>query len=208
MKLKNMLFATGIVLLATACSSENELTGDGGGQRPNTAGKELRLVFGGSGESTDYTRSIASESENKIERLDIYIFAAANGSTDYQYLETWNSADKDNATTRQFVLQGAGTSRKASIFPTELKGVPNLRLYCVANAPTLYQTDGTAVTPMTPIQTDATTGTITTTGTLASVFEEYLTETMQAAAVAGNRCKPRSSCPATERPEFWATSPL
>lgn len=186
MKLKNMLFATGIVLLATACSSENELTGDGGGQRPNTAGKELRLVFGGSGESTDYTRSIASESENKIERLDIYIFAAANGSTDYQYLETWNSADKDNATTRQFVLQGAGTSRKASIFPTELKGVPNLRLYCVANAPTLYQTDGTAVTPMTPIQTDATTGTITTTGTLASVFEEYLTETMQAAAVAGN----------------------
>lgn len=186
MKLKNMLFATGIALLAAACSSEDGLTGDGGGQRPGAAGKELRLVFGGSGESTDYTRSIASESENKIERLDIYVFAAANGSMDYQYLETWSSADKDNTATRQFVLQGAGTSRKASIFPTELKGVPNLRLYCVANAPTLYQAGGMAVTPMTPIQTDAATGTITQQGTLATAFEGYLTETMQAAAAAGN----------------------
>lgn len=186
MKFKNMLLATGVALLAAACSSEDGLTGDGGEQRPGIAKKELRLVFGGSGESTEYTRSIASESENKIERLDIYVFAAANGSGDYQYLETWSSADKDNTVARQFVLQGAGTSRKASIFPTELKGVPNLRLYCVANAPTLYQADGTAITPMIPIQTDATTGTITSQGTLATAFEGYLTETMQAAAAAGN----------------------
>ena len=186
MKFKNMLLATGIALLAASCSSEDGLNGDGGGQqRPGTAGKELRLVFGGSGESAEYTRSIASESENKIERLDIYVFAATNGSTDYQYLETWTSADKDNTAGKQFVLQGAGTSRKASIFPTELKGVPNLRLYCVANAPTLYQADGTAITPMTPIQTDATTGTVTTPGTLSSVFEGYLTKTMEAADIPG-----------------------
>lgn len=186
MKFKNMLLATGILFLAAACSSEEGLTGEGHGQqRPGAEGKELRLVFGGSGESTEYTRSIASESENKIDRLDIYVFAAENGSTDYQYLETWNSADKDNTATKQFMLQGAGTSHKASIFPTELKGVPNLRLYCVANAPTLYDAAGTAITPMTPIVTDATTGAITTLGTSATVFEAYLTETMKAAAVPG-----------------------
>lgn len=185
MKLKNMLLATGIALLAASCSSEDGL-GDGTGQHPGTPGRELRLVFGGSGESADYTRSIASESENKIERLDIYVFAAANGSADYQYLETWTSADKDILADRKFVLQGAGTSRKASIFPTELKGVPNLRLYCVANAPTLYQASGMAITPMTAIQTDDVTGSITRKGTLASEFEAYLTVTMQSAAAAGN----------------------
>lgn len=189
MKLKNMLFATGIALIAAACSSEDGLNGDGTGKNSGTEGKELRLVFGGSGESTDYTRSIASELENKIDRLDIYVFAAANGSADYQYLETWTSADKDITADKKFVLQGAGTSRKASIFPTELKGVPNLRLYCVANAPTLYNAGGTAITPMTPIQTDATTGTITNTGTLATAFEAYLTETMKSAANLGDPLK-------------------
>ena len=189
MKLKNMLFATGIALLAAACSSEDGMNGDGTGKNSGTEGKELRLVFGGSGESTDYTRSIASESENKIDRLDIYVFAAANGSADYQYLEIWTSADKDITAEKKFVLQGAGTSRKASIFPTELKGVPNLRLYCVANAPTLYDAGGTAITPMTPIQTDATTGTITQTGTLATTFEAYLTETMKSAANVGDPLK-------------------
>ena len=184
MKLKNMLLATGIAFLTAACSSEDGLT-NGTGQNPDATGKELRLVFGGSGESTDYTRSIASESENKIDRLDIYVFAAANGSHDYQYLETWTSADKGIAANKQFVLQGAGTSRKASIFPTELKGVPNLRLYCVANAPALYQAGGTAITPMTPITTDATTGAITGNGTLSTVFEAYLTETMLSATAAG-----------------------
>lgn len=181
MKVKNMLLVTGLLLLAASCSSGDEPTGEGTGPVDGSAGKELRLVFGGSGESTEYTRSIASELENKIDKLDIYVFAAQNGSNDYQYLETWTSGDKDDTTAKTFVLQGAGTSRKASIYPTELKGVPNLRIYCVANCPKRYDAAGAEAAAMTPVVTDAGTGAVTTAGTLSTVFEATLAETMIAA---------------------------
>lgn len=186
MKVKNMLLVTGLLLLAASCSSGDELTGEGTGPLDGSAGKELRLVFGGSGESTEYTRSIASELENKIDKLDIYVFAAQNGSGDYHYLETWTSGDKDDATAKTFVLQGAGTSRKASIYPTELKGVPNLRIYCVANCPTRYDATGAEVAAMTPVVTDPGTGAITTNGTLSTVFEATLAKAMIATGKPGS----------------------
>ena len=105
------------------------------------------------GESQEYTRAIASESENQIDNLDIYVFAATADGGDYQYLETWKAAAQDDTAAKTFKLSGAGTARKASIFPTELKGIPNLKLYCVANSTTLYDADGNAITPLTPVQT-------------------------------------------------------
>lgn len=57
-----------------------------------------------------------------------------------------------------FKLSGAGTARKASIFPTELKGIPNLKLYCVANSTTLYKADGDPIDPLVAVKTNAATG--------------------------------------------------
>ena len=173
MKKKNMLWMPALLALLAGCS-QAELGPDdtpiGGAQ-----GKEIRLVFSGGGESQEYTRAIASESENQIDNLDIYVFAATADGGDYQYLETWKAAAVDNTAAKTFKLSGAGTDRKASIFPTELKGIPNLKLYCVANSTTLYQSDGTAIAPLTAVTTNAATGAIENPGTKAVDFEKYFT---------------------------------
>lgn len=182
MKKSNMLWMSALLALLAGCS-QNELgiddTPTNGAQ-----GKEIRLVFSGGGESQEYTRAIASESENQIDNLDIYVFAATADGGDYQYLETWKAAAQDNTAAKTFKLSGAGTDRKASIFPTELKGIPNLKLYCVANSTTLYKTDGTAIDPLTAVTTNAATGAIETEGTKAAVFESYFTEKLDAAGTA------------------------
>lgn len=173
MKKSNMLWMPALLALLAGCS-QNELgiddTPTGGAQ-----GKEIRLVFSGGGESQEYTRTIASESENQIDNLDIYVFAATADGGDYQYLEKWTAAADDNTAAKTFKLSGAGTDRKASIFPTELKGIPNLKLYCVANSTTLYQSDGTAIAPLTAVTTNAATGAIENPGTKAVDFEKYFT---------------------------------
>ena len=173
MKKKNMLWMPALLALLAGCSQaelEPDDTPIGGAQ-----GKEIRLVFSGGGESQEYTRAIASESENQIDNLDIYVFAATADGGDYQYLEKWTAAADDNTAAKTFKLSGAGTDRKASIFPTELKGIPNLKLYCVANSTTLYKTDGTAIDPLTAVTTNAATGAIVTTGTKDEDFEKYFT---------------------------------
>ena len=173
MKKSNMLWMSALLALLAGCS-QNELGID---DTPTSGaqGKEIRLVFSGGGESQEYTRAIASESENQIDNLDIYVFAATADGGDYQYLEKWTAAADDNTAAKTFKLSGAGTDRKASIFPTELKGIPNLKLYCVANSTTLYKTDGTAIDPLTAVTTNAATGAIVTTGTKDEDFEKYFT---------------------------------
>ncbi|WP_259322288.1 fimbrial protein [Bacteroides stercorirosoris] len=158
MKKSNMLWMPALLALLAGCS-QNEL-GIDDAPTDGAQGKEIRLVFSGGGESQEYTRAIASESENQIDNLDIYVFAATADGGDYQYLETWKAAAEDNTAAKTFKLSGAGTDRKASIFPTELKGIPNLKLYCVANSTTLYQADGTAIAPLTAVTTNAATGAI------------------------------------------------
>lgn len=172
MNKRNMLWMSALLALLSGCS-QAEL---GVEETPVTGaqGKEVRLVFSGGGESQEYTRAIASESENQIDNLDIYVFAAATEGGDYQYLETWKAGATDDTPSKTFKLSGAGTARKASIFPTELKGIPNLKLYCVANSTTLYGADGNAVAAMTPVQTNDA-GEITTLGTEDDVFESYFT---------------------------------
>ncbi|WP_044266029.1 fimbrial protein [Bacteroides timonensis] len=180
MKKKNMLWMSALLALLAGCS-QNELgiddTPTGGAQ-----GKEIRLVFSGGGESQEYTRAIASESENQIDNLDIYVFAATTEGGDYQYLETWKAAAEDNTPAKTFKLSGAGTARKASIFPTELKGIPNLKLYCVANSTTLYKADGTAIDPLTAVTTNAASGAIEIPGTKAEDFEKYFTSKLTTAS--------------------------
>lgn len=155
MKTKNMLWMSALLVLLAGCSQGELGTDDAPGKG---VGKEIRLVFSGGGESQEYTRAIASESENQIDNLDIYVFAATADGGDYQYLETWKAAAQDDTAAKTFKLSGAGTARKASIFPTELKGIPNLKLYCVANSTTLYKADGDPIDPLVAVKTNAATG--------------------------------------------------
>ena len=182
MKKKNMLWMPALLALLAGCS-QAELGPDdtpiGGAQ-----GKEIRLVFSGGGESQEYTRAIASESENQIDNLDIYVFAATADGGDYQYLEKWTAAADDNTAAKTFKLSGAGTDRKASIFPTELKGIPNLKLYCVANSTTLYKADGDPIDPLVAVTTNAATGAIETVGTKTAVFESYFTSKLLPTGIA------------------------
>ena len=176
MKTKNMLWMSALLALLAGCSQGELGTDDTPGKG---VGKEIRLVFSGGGESQEYTRTIASESENQIDNLDIYVFAATADGGDYQYLETWKAAAQDDTAAKTFKLSGAGTARKASIFPTELKGIPNLKLYCVANSTTLYKADGDPIDPLVAVKTNAATGAIETDGTKATDFEKYFTAKLE-----------------------------
>ena len=181
MKTKNMLWMSALLALLAGCSQGELGTDDAPGKG---VGKEIRLVFSGGGESQEYTRAIASESENQIDNLDIYVFAATADGGDYQYLETWKAAAQDDTAAKTFKLSGAGTARKASIFPTELKGIPNLKLYCVANSTTLYKADGDPIDPLVAVKTNAATGAIETAGTKATDFEKYCTAKLEPAGTA------------------------
>lgn len=181
MKTKNMLWMSALLALLAGCSQGELGTDDAPGKG---AGKEIRLVFSGGGESQEYTRAIASESENQIDNLDIYVFAATADGGDYQYLETWKAAAQDDTAAKTFKLSDAGTARKASIFPTELKGIPNLKLYCVANSTTLYKADGDPIDPLVAVKTNAATGAIETAGTKATDFEKYCTAKLEPAGTA------------------------
>ena len=101
MKTKNMLWMSALLALLAGCSQGELGTDDAPGKG---VGKEIRLVFSGGGESQEYTRAIASESENQIDNLDIYVFAATADGGDYQYLETWKAAAQDDTAAKTFKL--------------------------------------------------------------------------------------------------------
>lgn len=168
MNIKHLLVA------AAFCGATVGCTDDETGTDVLSQGQagEIQLVFTGNGESVEYpTKAIASEKENAIEDLDIYVFAAATMATDpddWHYLETWSTRA---GSTHSFTLQNSGSSWKASIKPNELKGLPYLKLYCVANLPggNMYKPDGSDAAALVNVVTDNK-GVITTPGTLESAF--------------------------------------
>lgn len=138
-KLKNILLLPALAIACMGCNNEpvdDEISLTG-------AANEIQLVIAGNGEGVDYTKAIASESENKIENLDVYIFAADAQAGTYRYLDKWESAAANNKTLKKFALQASGSEWNASIFPTEVVGYPYLKLFLVANREDdLYQEDG------------------------------------------------------------------
>ena len=146
-KLKNILLLPALAIACTGCNNdpvddEISLTG---------AANEIQLVIAGNGEGVDYTKAIASESENKIENLDVYIFASDAQTGTYRYLDKWESAAANDKVLNKFLLQASGSEWNASIFPTEIAGYPYLKLFLVANREDdLYQEDGTATLTLTP----------------------------------------------------------
>ena len=146
-KLKNILLLPALAIACTGCNNdpvdgEISLTG---------ATNEIQLVIAGNGEGVDYTKAIASESENKIENLDVYIFASDAQAGTYRYLDKWESAAANDKVQNKFLLQASGSEWNASIFPTEIAGYPYLKLFLVANREDdLYQENGATALTLTP----------------------------------------------------------
>ncbi|MFV0580753.1 MAG: hypothetical protein ACK5N4_01765 [Parabacteroides gordonii] len=170
---------TYVMLLLALAGFVSSCTNEDGteGSTPSGSAGEIQLVFSGSGESTEYTKAIASDSENKIANLKVYLFGAATADAtdaDYHYMETWTMTEAAPAG-NQFILQPSGSSWAASIKPGELKGLPYLTLVCVANQDNLFKTDGNAFDALEAVATDATAGTITTPGTKLDAFKAAYT---------------------------------
>lgn len=148
MKLRSFMMLLALAGMAASCSND-DLTENGGtgitGNNP-----EIQLSFSGSGESQEYERSaraIATESENKIDQLSVYLFAAASAAGPYYYMEKWEEGTAYEPATpavTNFKKQASGTGWKASIYPNEMKGLPYIKLMCIANngVPAGSTTDG------------------------------------------------------------------
>lgn len=160
MKIKNFMMLLALSGLAAGCSND-DLTEGGGDENPTGARSEIQLSFSGTGESEEYNRSraIASESENQIDKLSVYLFASNAQNGTYYYLETWEEGKAYDAATNPtgFKKQASGTGWKASIYPHELKGLPYIKLLCVAN-----NTDGGATTDGKFYEEDGTTEVLST----------------------------------------------
>lgn len=160
MKIKNFMMLLALTGLAAGCSND-DLTEGGGDENPTGARSEIQLSFSGTGESEEYNRSraIASESENQIDKLSVYLFASNAQNGTYYYLETWEEGKAYDAATNPtgFKKQASGTGWKASIYPHELKGLPYIKLLCVAN-----NTDGGATTDGKFYEEDGTTEVLST----------------------------------------------
>lgn len=78
-----------MLLLALAGFGSSCTNDDGTTETPVGATNEIQLVFSGSGESEEYTKAIASNSENEIKNLKVYLFAAATagaGDDAYEFM--------------------------------------------------------------------------------------------------------------------------
>lgn len=152
MKLRNLLLLSALAIAGMGCSNDSI-----DGEIPVVgAANELQLVIGGNDGSVDYTKAIASESENKIDNLDVYLFASdAQGGT-YRFLEKWASAATNDKVQKTFVLQPSGSEWNASIFPSDIQGYPYLKLFMVANREAgLFKEDGATALETLTAFTDA-----------------------------------------------------
>lgn len=172
MKKTYVMLLLALAGLGSSCTNEDGTEGP----TPSGAANEIQLVFSGSGESEEYTKAIASESENKIDNLKVYLFGAAYADatdTEYQYIETWTKVDATPGA-GNFILQPSGSSWTASIKPNEKKGLPYLTLVCVANQDDLYKADGDPFDALQAVVTDDA-GAVTSVGTKLDAFKAACT---------------------------------
>lgn len=176
MKKTYLMLLLALAGFGSSCTNDDDTT-----EIPVGAANEIQLVFSGSGESEEYTKAIASDSENQIENLKVYLFAAASANAadaDYEYMETWTKTNAAPAD-KQFLLQSSGSSWKASIKPGELKGLPYLTLVCVVNQDNLFAADGNPFATLEAVTTD-TDGAIATNGTSLADFKAAYTAKLAA----------------------------
>lgn len=169
MKLKSFLSLFAAVCFITSCSNDlaEDITSN---EMPKE--NELQLLFSSSVDGEVYpTRAIATEEENAIKDLTIYVFGATSeseSSSSYYYIDKWTSSTTQDNEKQQFVLQSSGVNKKASIFPKNVPNAKYLKLYCVANSKVITSDNSTSEFSTTP-QTSLS-------GTTLSTFENYYTE--------------------------------
>lgn len=168
MKLKSFFTLLAASCLAVSCTNDEmaDVITDDAPQE-----NELRLVFSSStnGEVYPVTKAIASEEENAIDNLTIYVFGASSETGTYYYIDKWTSAAAQNNGSSQFALQPSGSGMKASIYPKSVTNAQYLKLYCVANSKVIS-------TPTSATEFTTSPGTSVTSGTTETTFKTYWTE--------------------------------
>lgn len=169
MNVKSLLLLLAFTGLGVSCSND-DLGTEGGGTTGPVTRSEIQIETKGSGDSQVYpnTKAIASEYENEVKTLDVYLFAAAGDGGPYYYLEKWTegTAYDPSSPALNFKKQPAGTGWKASIYPNEKKGLPYIKLFCIANNTVagsavvdgkFYKEDGATelLAALTPVEVDA-----------------------------------------------------
>lgn len=74
MNVKSLMLLLAIAGLGAGCSEDIE---NGGDSSATGIRSEIQIEMSGTSESQEYTKAIASESENQINDLKVYLFAAA-----------------------------------------------------------------------------------------------------------------------------------
>lgn len=139
-------------LLFTACSSENELPNtppDGGGKTDANSQEVLLTLKNKVSLTPSATKApIATEEENYISSLDVYVFASENENGPYTFQELFYYRDDPSQNIAQnwahtFTL--ATTDNTSTGLLRLTKGL-YVKLLCIANQTKLYSTaaDGTA----------------------------------------------------------------
>lgn len=144
----------GATLCAVCACSQKELfygedgtdTGDAGIGSGNT--RELLLEFNNTLQTVPGTQTragstpIASDAENQITSMDLYLFGSEEEEGDYTFLEHLayrsNGASVEGATSFELIPSAENTAVSTAILNVT-KGL-YVKLYCVANQPDLFMT--------------------------------------------------------------------
>ncbi|SEG27540.1 Putative binding domain-containing protein, N-terminal [Parabacteroides chinchillae] len=127
MKKKYYLLALASLMMA-ACSDDDSLF-TGGPENGNPAGKTITFVFPGTAQGVVPYAALATDAENELKTLDIYVFGEDSLAADPKPVilkEIFRSGEAGNS----FTLTPVGTSYQAtiSVYPGEQK-----KFYFVAN---------------------------------------------------------------------------
>lgn len=144
MNVKSLLLLLAFTGFGVSCNSDDP-NGDGSNDSGGLNGRsELQIAISGTGENQEYTKATATENENKIEKLEIYLFAATAQGGTYLFLEKWveGTAYDPEHPSWNFKKTETGAGWKASLYPNELKGYPFVKLMCVANNGSQNTNDG------------------------------------------------------------------
>lgn len=151
-----------------SCNSETDIS-----VGPTPGKDEFQLVFNGGSDGEIYTRGIATDSENEIRELRVYVFASDTEGGTYYFQEMFSTEADAADDAHRFQLQGTGVSKQASIRPSEWKTMPYLKFCCVANSK--VYTDGTAEPTLTAITGDADGVPTTGAATTETAFKAFVT---------------------------------
>lgn len=154
MKLLQKLSFFAALLLAAACTSENDLGGQtpDGGEKNDTNSQAVVLSINKPVHAAGTKAgSIATADENYISSLDVYVFASQSEAGPFTFQEMFYYREDAAETIAQpwahsFTLTTSDADDKVSTGLLRLTKGLFVKLYCVANQTQLYTTDGGVTT--------------------------------------------------------------